>query len=158
MLLHAHDLLDQKFLESGKFTPAYINGSVHQAVLEIVKIVSLGVINKEIKIKCDISRLKSFPVLSFDKRRLQQVLYNLMTNAIKFTRKGLITISSSLKTRQNIDGALILAVSVADQGIGIAAYEVDHVFDGFLETTNSESKALNPYGNGIGLQFCKQVC
>jgi len=61
--LHAYDLLDQKFLESGSFTPALVEGSVHQAILEIMKIVSLGVSNKEIKIKLNISKLKALPVL-----------------------------------------------------------------------------------------------
>ena len=74
-----------------------------------------------------------------------------MTNAIKFTRNGLITISSNLKTMQNTDGVLMLEVHVIDEGIGMTAHEQTHVFDGFHETSNADSKALNPHGKGIGL-------
>lgn len=127
-------------------------------MLEIIKIVALRVTKQDIRIKCDIAGLRQFPALSFDKRRLQQVLFNLMANAIKFTRKGLITVSSKLRTISQDEGILLLEVSVLDEGIGMTAHEQLHVFDGFYETTNADSKALNPNGNGIGLHFCKQVC
>ena len=57
-----------------------------------------------------------------------------MTNAIKFTRKGIITVSACLKSTQNIDRSLMLEVTVADEGIGIPANEVSTIFDGFRET------------------------
>ena len=52
----------------------------------------------------------------------------------------------------------MLEVVVADEGIGMSDDEASNVFEGFLVTRNHESKSLNPYGNGIGLSFCKQVC
>ena len=158
LLLHAQDLKDQELLSNGKFYPHYTHGSIHSAMLEILKIVSLRVTKQEIRIKCDISGLKQFPALSFDKRRLQQVLFNVMGNAIKFTRKGLITCSSKLKTMQNNDGLLLIEVSVLDEGIGMTTHEQLHVFDAFFETNNADSRALNPNGAGIGLHFCKQIC
>ena len=78
-----------------------------------------------------------------------------MTNAIKFTRNGLITVSSKLRSRHTDDEFMLLEVSVLDEGIGMTAHESQHVFDGFYETTNADSKALNPNGCGIGLQLCK---
>ena len=71
LLLNAHDLYDQQLLSSGYLVPNYSLGSVHQAVHELVKIISLRVTNKEIKIKCDLSKLKQYPTLEFDKLRLQ---------------------------------------------------------------------------------------
>ena len=53
---------------------------------------------------------------------------------------------------------LVLEVSVIDEGIGMSSDEASKVFDGFLKTRNSESKSLNPYGNGIGMSLCKQIC
>lgn len=52
----------------------------------------------------------------------------------------------------------MLELKVRDEGIGMSAEEANQVFDGFQVTRNAESKRLNPYGNGIGLAFCKQVC
>jgi len=40
----------------------------------------------------------------------------------------------------------------------MSSYEASKVFDGFLKTQNPESKSLNPYGNGIGMSLCKQIC
>ena len=87
----------------------------------------------------------------FDKRRLQQVLYNLLTNAIKFTRKGKITISAKVKPRTDQLSGLMLSIAITDEGIGMSAQDCERVFDGFLVTRNQDSQNLNPYGNGIGL-------
>ena len=115
--------------------------------------------HRELTIIADFKQvLQDFPVLSFDKRRLQQVLYNLLTNAIKFTRKGNIIITAEVKPKVDTLDELMLEVSVTDKGIGISDDEATKVFNGFFDTRNLESKRLNPYGNGIGLSFCKQVC
>ena len=58
----------------------------------------------------------------------------------------------------NSDENLILAVSIIDTGIGMNEEEVRTAFDGKFDRRNGLSRSLNPYGNGIGLQFCKQVC
>ena len=53
----------------------------------------------------------------------------------------------------------VLEVSVTDEGIGMTEEECEKVFDGRLDNTrNLESKRLNPYGNGVGLPLCKEIC
>ena len=52
----------------------------------------------------------------------------------------------------------MLEVSVKDQGIGMTSEEAKMVFEGFTGSMNNESRKMNPYGNGIGLSFCRQVC
>ena len=81
-------------------------------------------------------------------------MHNLLTNAIKFTRKGIITIAAKVKPRVDQISGLSLIISVRDEGIGMSEEDVGKVFDGFLDTPDQESKRLNPYGNGIGLKFC----
>ena len=51
-----------------------------------------------------------------------------------------------------------IKVTVSDTGIGMSPEDAERVFDGFFATRNIDSKSLNPYGNGIGLHFCKEVC
>ena len=53
---------------------------------------------------------------------------------------------------------LVLIVTVTDDGIGMSSEDVAKVFDGLRGTRNETNQRLNPYGNGIGLVFCKQVC
>ena len=52
----------------------------------------------------------------------------------------------------------MLEVSVADQGIGMSEEDAARVFDPSFKTGDPGSKKLNPYGNGLGLQICKQIC
>ena len=78
-----------------------------------------------------------------------------MTNAIKFTRKGKILVEGIIGPRHDEPEELQVRVSVSDEGIGMKEDEVKRVFDGFLDKRSPLSKSLNPYGNGIGLSFCK---
>ena len=63
-----------------------------------------------------------------------------------------------MKPKENSHDQVILTVSVEDEGIGMSPEDVARVFNGPLLHLNSERESLNPYGNGIGLSFCKQVC
>ncbi len=70
--------------------------------MEIVKLASLTLGNRSIKMEVNfITIMRDYPTLSFDKRRLQQVLQNLMTNARKFTKKGKIAVSGRVKQRKD---------------------------------------------------------
>ena len=53
---------------------------------------------------------------------------------------------------------MILEVKVTDEGIGISEQDQSRIFDNFFKTRNTESRIMNPYGNGIGLSLCKKIC
>ena len=72
-----------------------------------------------------------FPILLFDKRRVEQVLYNLLTNAVKFTRQGMIKVKGQVRTENVYSEKYMLEVTVEDRGIGMSADEAASVFDGF---------------------------
>ena len=82
----------------------------------------------------------------------------MLTNAIKFTRKGIIQIKGKVQREYIYSDKYVLQITVEDKGIGMSADEAASVFGGFYKTKNQESKSMNPYGNGIGLSFCKQIC
>ena len=87
------------------------------------------------------------------------MIQNLFTNAIKFTRKGKIKVSGKVYPKHDHPEECVLKVSVSDEGCGMQEHELESVFDGKLDNTrNLESKRLNPYGNGIGLALCKEIC
>ena len=70
VLLHANDLLDLQFLQNGSFRPAYVQGSIYHTILEIVKMLSLTLVDRDVKIIYELNEIKSYRSLSFDKRRL----------------------------------------------------------------------------------------
>lgn len=72
VLYRANDLLDQRFLENGKFSSQYGSDSASKAMLEIVKIIRVLIQERNLAIKCNFEELEhAYPSLSFDKRRLQ---------------------------------------------------------------------------------------
>ena len=72
VILHANDLLDQKLIQNGRFSPSYSPDSVSRAIVEIVKIISMTINERDVKIIIDLAKVQSnFPILSFDTRRLQ---------------------------------------------------------------------------------------
>jgi PAS domain S-box-containing protein len=88
-------------------------------------------------------------IVSADSGRLQQVVWNLLTNAIKFTPKG----GQVQVLLQRVNSHLELSVS--DTGIGIPANYLPHVFDRFSQKDSSTTRAFG--GLGLGLAICKQL-
>ncbi len=88
-------------------------------------------------------------IVSADSARLQQIVWNLLTNAIKFTPKG----GQVQVLLQRVNSHLELSVS--DTGIGIPANYLPHVFDRFSQKDGSTTRAFG--GLGLGLAICKQL-
>ena len=89
-----------------------------------------------------------------DPGRLRQILTNLIANAIKFTEEGEVGIRVRLADR-NPTSALI-AVEVADTGIGIPAEKLDHIFEAFAQADSSTTRRFG--GTGLGLSIAKHFC
>ena len=161
-----NDLLDLSKIEAGKmdfhFAPTDINtviNYVKTALSEVAKTKGLNLITQEDK---------NIPEITADSRRLEQVLTNLVSNAIKFTPEGKnITISSKLINAndikindyfkdniKNIQGDYV-EVCVQDEGIGIEEKNLLHAFDKFAQIENSLSRKAG--GTGLGLPIAKQL-
>jgi signal transduction histidine kinase/ligand-binding sensor domain-containing protein/class 3 adenylate cyclase len=91
---------------------------------------------------------KDIPPISGDENRLQQIMYNLIGNAIKFTESGTVTISAS----QHKD---MVEISIADTGIGIPEDKIDNTFKSFEQADTSISREYG--GTGLGLAISKQL-
>ena len=161
-----NDLLDLSKIEAGKmdfhFAPTNINtviNYVKSALSEVAKTKGLNLVTEE---------YKKIPDITADSRRLEQVLTNLVSNAIKFTPEGkTITISSRLVNAddikvneyfkdsiQNLSGEYV-EVCVKDEGIGIESKNLLHAFDKFAQIENSLSRKAG--GTGFGLPIAKQL-
>ena len=88
--------------------------------------------------------------ISSDRQKVKQILLNLLSNALKFTHHGGVTISARRDARDRT-----LALSVADTGIGIAATDQDRVFEDFRQLDNSPTRAYG--GTGLGLSICRRL-
>lgn len=88
-----------------------------------------------------------------DVTRLRQVLTNLVSNAIKFTRRGEIQIS--VKTQSRFEGGMELRFEVRDTGIGIAPDKRDRLFKPFSQTETSTTRRYG--GTGLGLAICAKL-
>lgn len=161
-----NDLLDLSKIEAGKmdfnFAPTNINtviGYVKSALSEVAKSKGLNLLTEE---------TGNLPDINADAQRLEQVLTNLVSNAIKFTPENkTIKISSSIINYKDIkineyfrdtiklsEGDYI-QVCVEDEGIGIASKDLLHAFDKFAQIENSLSRKAG--GTGLGLPIAKQL-
>jgi CheY-like chemotaxis protein len=93
------------------------------------------------------------PVIISDKFRLQQILFNLVNNAIKFTDNGHIYISAHHKIYYD---QIRLFLQVKDTGIGILSSDVCKLFKSFSQVDTRRN--TRQYGTGLGLAICKQIC
>ncbi|MCE9687283.1 response regulator [Shewanella sp. AS16] len=91
--------------------------------------------------------------LKADQLRLQQVLINLASNAIKFTQRGHVIVSIQCLSRDAAQVSLRMAVT--DTGIGIAAEEQEKIFSGFVQAESSTSRRFG--GTGLGLAITKRL-
>lgn len=105
-----------------------------------------SIMGKEIQLVNSIS--KQVPLVYADEDRVQQILHNLIGNAIKFTKTGYITVSAHLMMEH-------LEICISDTGIGIPAQDLEHIFDSFHQVEGSAERQYG--GTGLGLAVTKQL-
>jgi len=102
------------------------------------------------KLTVTVSLDKRLRPVRTDRQKLKQILLNLLTNALKFTHHGSITISA-----RRVRGERTVAISVADTGIGIAPADQERIFEDFRQLDNSPTRAYG--GTGLGLSICRRL-
>jgi signal transduction histidine kinase len=90
----------------------------------------------------------SLPIVDADENRIQQILYNLIGNAIKFTDKGEVSVSAYIMGDS-------VAVSISDTGIGIPEDKFDRIFESFEQVDGSTAREYG--GTGLGLSITKKL-
>jgi PAS domain S-box-containing protein len=141
------DLLDMSRIMTGKLRLELHQISFASVVEAAVDSAQPSADAKGIRLKAMLGA--SQDIVSADSARLQQVVWNLLTNAIKFTPKG----GQVHVLLQRVNSHLELSVS--DTGIGIPPNYLPHVFDRFSQKDSSTTRAFG--GLGLGLAICKQL-
>jgi CheY-like chemotaxis protein len=104
----------------------------------------------------DVSTRPECPAeLHTDRKRLDQILRNLVSNAVKFTEKGGIRIEIGRAAGDEINGARTVAITVTDTGIGIPADKQKVVFEAFQQLDTGTARKFP--GTGLGLSICKNL-
>jgi signal transduction histidine kinase len=90
--------------------------------------------------------------INSDPRKLQQILVQLLTNALKFTEKGAVEVRIATRTDQ---GGGFLEIAVSDTGIGIDKNDQEIIFDSFRQLDGSSKRRFG--GTGVGLSLCSKL-
>lgn len=154
MLLElVNEILDFSKYETGKMSFESSPFRVGQVLQDVFNSMYINAQKKNIQLKNDIAVEHSL-YCEGDKMRLQQVVMNLMGNAIKFTLKGSVTLSAFVEhvDEQNV----LLKVGVIDTGLGIDKNDLPHIFDEFSQVATAQ-KATRQKGTGLGLAICKKI-
>ena len=150
-----NDVLDLSKIESGMSEIDVTEFDLDSMLNDLITLLGTNASANSTRLVYKSKNLESVAVTS-DITKLRQIIINLVSNAIKFTHKGTVSISAKLKqssTETMSDNRLVIAVK--DTGIGIEAERLEHIFDKF---TQSDSSITGKYvGTGLGLAIAKQL-
>jgi GAF domain-containing protein/CheY-like chemotaxis protein len=147
-----NDVLDFSKMEAGKFALEPVPFGLRDNLSSTLKTLTLRAHQKGLHLTYHMQ--PGVPdVLVGDHRRLQQVLVNLMGNAIKFTDQGGVTVHVELASQE--DDSVSLHVTVADTGVGIPAAKQGVIFEPFTQADGSTTRKYG--GTGLGLAITKQL-
>lgn len=147
-----NDILDLSKIDAGKFALQERDIDLDRLISETVEMVQDEPRAKGVELRVLPSDAK-FPPLIGDPLRLRQSLLNYLSNAIKFTEKGSITVRTVLLEDQA--DAIVVRIEVKDTGIGIAADALPRLFAAFEQAESSDSSKIQ--GTGLGLAITRAL-
>ncbi|MFH7005604.1 response regulator [Flavobacterium bizetiae] len=143
------EILDLSKIEAGKMELEFLDVSTKEITDNLWNLFNL--VAKEKKIEFEIIAKDAPVVIKTDKMRLEQILKNLISNAIKFTEKGKVT----LEIKINTDDDKIICFIVKDTGIGIPLEKQPLIFEAFQQADGSTKRKYG--GTGLGLSISREL-
>jgi PAS domain S-box-containing protein len=152
LLIVINDILDFSKIEAGKVDLDLANFALRDNLEGILKTLALRADEKGLELLCEIA--PDVPgIVNGDCSRLDQIIINLISNAIKFTHEGEVALSVQLETREGDD--CILHFTVADTGIGVPLEKQKIIFDPFTQADPSTTRKYG--GTGLGLTISARL-
>ncbi len=153
LLALINDVLDISKIEAGQLEVSSEPFDLPAAIVKVAGIVKPLVEKKNLALRVELA--PEIGTLVSDPRRVEQVLLNLLNNAIKFTERGVVTLTAEI-----VQGALrnahsAIRISVADTGIGIKGEDLDKLFQPFRQIDSGLSRQHE--GTGLGLAICRRL-
>ncbi|MCQ2520353.1 MAG: response regulator [Lachnospiraceae bacterium] len=151
LLALVNDILDISKVESSKMEIVNVDYQLSNLINDIYNMISFRAGDKNLEFKMEVD--ESLPnYLYGDDVRIRQVLVNLLTNAVKYTRKGTITLSVS---GQVSGEQVIFRFEVKDTGIGIKAEDMDKLFSKFERLDVAKNRNIE--GTGLGMAITQRL-
>lgn len=148
LLALVNDILDFSKLKSHKLTIEELAYDVKTLTENVVHLIALEAFSKKIEVVTDIDYNAIPDFVYGDPTRVQQILLNLLKNAVKFTKKGYIHLELTRKNE-------FLSFKVTDSGIGIEKGKEKLLFQSFTQGDSSFTRKYG--GSGLGLAICKSL-
>lgn len=143
------EILDLSKIEAGKMELEYRETPVKEIVSDMHALFNPLAKEKSLSFTTDIA--EEVPrTIAVDKMRFEQILKNLLSNALKFTRKGFVSLSITPSDKEGF-----LNFSVKDSGIGIPLDKQDHIFEAFQQADGSTRRKYG--GTGLGLSISREL-
>ena len=141
------DILDVAKMETGNLTVEAVPVDLHKTLADVSRLWEEQARAKGVTFKIDLDQCPQ--MIMGDAARLRQIVFNLLSNALKFTEKG----SIDLRATRTADGRLQIAVH--DTGIGIPANKLDEIFESFKQVDTGTTRRYG--GTGLGLSICRSL-
>lgn len=151
LLTLINNILDISKIESGKMTTEMINFDVSALLKDVNDCFGFIAQQKKLSLSID-SLIKSNFHLKGDMHKIKQIIFNLISNALKFTSKGEIRVKARILEED--DAYCKISIAVQDQGIGIAPENLGKLFSDFVQTDSSMARKFG--GTGLGLSLSKK--
>jgi PAS domain S-box-containing protein len=152
--LHAiiNDILDFSKIEAGKISLETIDFNIRELIENASKTLELKATEKKLYLKASVD--KCIPeILIGDPVRLNQIIINLVGNAVKFTEEGGVEIKVDVDKKDN--GNISLNFKVCDTGIGISQSKIKNIFESFTQAYVDTTRKFG--GTGLGLAITKKL-
>ncbi|MFT3930399.1 MAG: response regulator [Spongiibacteraceae bacterium] len=147
-----NDILDFSKVEAGKLELEAVEFNLDELLKSVGTIVSVQAQERGLELNIDENNAAGLE-LRGDPLRLQQVLMNLSSNAIKFTESGKVTIG--VRILEHVGEGVRLLFSVKDTGPGLSREQVGRLFEAFQQADSSTTRRYG--GTGLGLVICKRL-
>ena len=152
-LLHLiNEILDLSKIEAKKIVLNYEYIDITKMLFELENTFAKSCKEKSLKFKMDFGETLSGGVL-LDELRLRQILFNLISNAVKFTHEGEVKIEVSWQKRE--EGLITLRIDVIDTGIGVSTSQIHKIFQNFEQQDGQDTRKYG--GTGLGLSISKKL-
>ncbi|WP_051197176.1 ATP-binding protein [Butyrivibrio sp. XBB1001] len=147
-----NDILDFSKIEAGKMDIINVDYSFASLLNDLVNMVQVKAQDKGLSFNLDVDR--NIPViLNGDEIRIKQVITNILSNAVKYTKEGSITFKASFEKLEEKPEAIRLIISVTDTGVGIKQEDMKRLFKAFERI--EENKNRNIEGTGLGMSIAQ---
>ncbi|HTF97271.1 MAG TPA: response regulator [Cellvibrio sp.] len=147
-----NDILDFSKIEAGKMDLAPVQFNLNDVLSSLANLMSVNAAHKNLELIISADE-KIPPLLLGDSHRLQQVLVNLVSNAIKFTEQGEVSIQVNIAAQQ--DAEIRLQFLVRDSGIGMTDAQLARLFSPFTQADSSTTRKFG--GTGLGLVISRRL-